>query len=112
MERAGIDLASRPRRQLAHGRVPLDLRRERRPDMEPPERVRSSARRLQRVEEALAARVELRERERAQVNGRASLSYDSTIQLDVYYTDNWRLADDLAIGANTVRAVVSAKGAY
>ena len=48
----------------------------------------------------------------SQVNGRASLSYDSTIQLDVYYTDNWRLADDLAIGANTVRAVISAKGAY
>ena len=48
----------------------------------------------------------------SQVNGRAALSYDSTIQLDVFYTDNWRLADDLAIGANTVRAVISAKGAY
>jgi lipopolysaccharide/colanic/teichoic acid biosynthesis glycosyltransferase len=48
----------------------------------------------------------------SQVNGRASLSYDNTIQLDVFYTDNWRLADDIAIGANTVRAVISAKGAY
>ncbi len=48
----------------------------------------------------------------SQVSGRANLTYDSTIQLDVRYTDNWRLADDLAIGAKTVRAVVSSRGAY
>ena len=48
----------------------------------------------------------------SQVSGRASLSYDNTIQLDVRYTDNWRLADDLAIGARTVQAVVSSRGAY
>ena len=48
----------------------------------------------------------------SQVSGRASLSYDSTIQLDVRYTDNWRLVDDLAIGARTVQAVVSSRGAY
>ena len=48
----------------------------------------------------------------SQVSGRANLSYDNTIQLDVRYTDNWRLADDVAISARTVRAVVSSKGAY
>jgi len=48
----------------------------------------------------------------SQVSGRANLSFDNTIQLDVRYTDNWRLADDIAIGARTVRAVVSSKGAY
>ena len=32
--------------------------------------------------------------------------------LDVRYTDNWRLVDDLAIGARTVQAVVSSRGAY
>ncbi|MET1060830.1 MAG: exopolysaccharide biosynthesis polyprenyl glycosylphosphotransferase [Nocardioides sp.] len=48
----------------------------------------------------------------SQVSGRANLSYDNTIQLDVRYTDNWRLAEDIAISARTVRAVVSSKGAY
>ncbi len=48
----------------------------------------------------------------SQVSGRADLSYDSTIRLDVRYTDNWRLADDISIGARTVRAVVSSRGAF
>jgi lipopolysaccharide/colanic/teichoic acid biosynthesis glycosyltransferase len=48
----------------------------------------------------------------SQVNGRSDLTFDHTIQLDLRYTDNWRLADDLAIGARTVRAVISSKGAY
>ena len=48
----------------------------------------------------------------SQVSGRADLSYDSTIRLDVRYTDNWRLADDISISARTVKAVVSSRGAF
>ena len=33
-------------------------------------------------------------------------------QLDLLYTDNYCLADDLRIGLRTVNAVVRARGAY
>lgn len=47
-----------------------------------------------------------------QVSGRSDLSWAETVALDLRYTDNWRLTDDVAIAARTVGAVVRAKGAY
>lgn len=47
-----------------------------------------------------------------QVSGRSSLSWDRSLQLDLDYVDNWRLADDLLIGLRTVDAVARRKGAY
>ena len=47
-----------------------------------------------------------------QVSGRADLSWDESLRLDLYYADNWRLVDDLGIAARTVRAVTRARGAY
>lgn len=47
-----------------------------------------------------------------QVSGRSDLSWERSIDLDVHYVDNWRLADDLTIAAKTLRALVSKKGAY
>jgi lipopolysaccharide/colanic/teichoic acid biosynthesis glycosyltransferase len=47
-----------------------------------------------------------------QVSGRSDLSFDEAAALDTYYADNWSLTGDLAIVLRTVRAVLSAKGAY
>ncbi len=47
-----------------------------------------------------------------QVSGRSDLSWEESIRLDLHYADNWRLADDLSIGARTVSAVIRARGAY
>lgn len=47
-----------------------------------------------------------------QVSGRSTLSWERSIQLDLDYTDNWRLTDDLLIGVRTVDAVARRKGAY
>jgi exopolysaccharide biosynthesis polyprenyl glycosylphosphotransferase len=47
-----------------------------------------------------------------QVSGRSDLSWDESVRLDLYYADNWRLLDDLAITARTVVAVTQARGAY
>jgi len=47
-----------------------------------------------------------------QVSGRADLSQDESLSLDLHYTDNWRVVDDLAITARTVTAVTQARGAY
>ena len=37
---------------------------------------------------------------------------ERSVELDLHYTDNWRLADDLGIGVRTVDAVVRSRGAY
>ena len=34
------------------------------------------------------------------------------MELDLRYTDNWRLVDDLGIGVRTVDAVARSRGAY
>lgn len=47
-----------------------------------------------------------------QVSGRSNLDWDTSMQLDLHYVDNWRLADDALIGLRTVGAVVGARGAY
>jgi exopolysaccharide biosynthesis polyprenyl glycosylphosphotransferase len=47
-----------------------------------------------------------------QVSGRSELSWEEASALDTYYADNWCVVGDVAILARTVKAVVSAKGAY
>ena len=47
-----------------------------------------------------------------QVSGRADLSWDEAIRLDLYYVDNWSMLQDLSILTRTVRAVLRARGAY
>src|SRR4051812_11814616 len=47
-----------------------------------------------------------------QVSGRSDLTFQEAAALDSYYADNWTLTGDLAIGAQTVKAVVSSRGAY
>jgi exopolysaccharide biosynthesis polyprenyl glycosylphosphotransferase len=47
-----------------------------------------------------------------QVSGRASLSYDQMIDLDVYYLENWSLGLDLKILLRTLPAIFAKEGAY
>ena len=47
-----------------------------------------------------------------QVSGRAGLSYEEMIHLDIYYLENWSLGLDLKILLQTPRAVFSGDGAY
>lgn len=47
-----------------------------------------------------------------QVSGRAALSYEQMIDLDVYYLENWSLGLDLKILLRTLPAVFAKEGAY
>jgi len=47
-----------------------------------------------------------------QVSGRADLSWDDTVRLDLYYVENWSWVLDALILARTVPAVVKGRGAY
>jgi exopolysaccharide biosynthesis polyprenyl glycosylphosphotransferase len=47
-----------------------------------------------------------------QVGGRADLSWDEYVRLDLYYVDNWTVMGDLAILFRTLRAVLQPDGAY
>jgi len=47
-----------------------------------------------------------------QVNGRADLSWDETVRLDLQYVENWSLGLDLAVLCKTVVAVTRSSGAY
>ncbi|SEO08126.1 Sugar transferase involved in LPS biosynthesis (colanic, teichoic acid) [Pseudorhodobacter antarcticus] len=47
-----------------------------------------------------------------QVSGRAEIGFDDMIQMDLSYARNTRLTADLAILAQTFRAVASGRGAY
>jgi exopolysaccharide biosynthesis polyprenyl glycosylphosphotransferase len=47
-----------------------------------------------------------------QVSGRSDLAWDEAVRLDLHYVENWSLMLDLTIIAKTVRAVLSADGAY
>ncbi|WP_395640188.1 sugar transferase [Pseudolysinimonas sp.] len=47
-----------------------------------------------------------------QVSGRANLSWEETVRLDLYYVENWSLVGDLVILWRTARAVLGRDGAY
>ncbi|MGL4173912.1 MAG: sugar transferase [Actinomycetota bacterium] len=47
-----------------------------------------------------------------QVSGRADLTWDESVRLDLRYVDNWSIALDLLILWKTARAVVGRSGAY
>lgn len=47
-----------------------------------------------------------------QVSGRSSLSWEESVRLDLYYTENWSLAGDLVIVMRTALAVLARRGAY
>lgn len=47
-----------------------------------------------------------------QVSGRAELTYDEMIELDIYYIEHWSPGLDIKILLRTIPAVLSAKGAY
>jgi exopolysaccharide biosynthesis polyprenyl glycosylphosphotransferase len=46
-----------------------------------------------------------------QVSGRASLSYEEMIELDIYYIENWSLGMDINILLSTIPAIFTKKGA-
>jgi lipopolysaccharide/colanic/teichoic acid biosynthesis glycosyltransferase len=48
----------------------------------------------------------------AQVNGRASLSWEERIELDIWYVENRSLGLDMRILARTARLIVTGKGLY
>ena len=47
-----------------------------------------------------------------QVSGRSDLSWDESIRLDLYYVENWSLAQDMLILFRTAKAVLGKDGAY
>jgi len=47
-----------------------------------------------------------------QVSGRADLSWEDSVRLDLYYVENWSFALDLLILARTVTVVLKGQGAY
>ncbi len=47
-----------------------------------------------------------------QVSGRSDLSWETSVELDLDYVDNWRVSQDLMIGCRTLGAVVKGRGAY
>jgi exopolysaccharide biosynthesis polyprenyl glycosylphosphotransferase len=47
-----------------------------------------------------------------QVSGRADLSFDDAVRLDLFYIENWSLTYDLFIIAKTVPVLLTSRGAY
>lgn len=47
-----------------------------------------------------------------QVSGRANLSWEEAIRLDLYYVDNWSMLQDINILIKTVRVITAGSGAY
>jgi lipopolysaccharide/colanic/teichoic acid biosynthesis glycosyltransferase len=47
-----------------------------------------------------------------QVSGRADLSFDDAVRLDLFYIENWSLSYDLFILAKTVPVLLTSRGAY
>jgi len=47
-----------------------------------------------------------------QISGRSDLDWEQSIRLDLWYVDNWSPLLDLQIMLRTIRAVVTASGAY
>jgi lipopolysaccharide/colanic/teichoic acid biosynthesis glycosyltransferase len=48
----------------------------------------------------------------SQVSGRSSLSFKETVDLDLYYIDQWSIALVFKILLNTIPAVLKGRGAY
>lgn len=47
-----------------------------------------------------------------QVSGRNNLSVEESMNLDLYYVENWSMTEDMVILAKTAKAVISSAGAY
>ena len=47
-----------------------------------------------------------------QVSGRANLSWEEAIRLDLYYVDNWSMLQDINILMKTFRVITAGHGAY
>jgi exopolysaccharide biosynthesis polyprenyl glycosylphosphotransferase len=47
-----------------------------------------------------------------QVSGRADLTWDDTVRLDLYYVENWSWVLDALILVRTIPAVIKGRGAY
>src|SRR5664279_879320 len=47
-----------------------------------------------------------------QVSGRSDLSWHDSVQLDMYYVENWSITGDVVILWKTAKAVLSSAGAY
>ncbi len=47
-----------------------------------------------------------------QVSGRSRLTWEDTVRLDLYYVDNWSVAQDMIILIRTAKAVLGSNGAY
>ena len=47
-----------------------------------------------------------------QINGRSDLTWEQSVRFDLYYVENWSVAQDLVILWRTLHAVVSKDGAY
>jgi exopolysaccharide biosynthesis polyprenyl glycosylphosphotransferase len=48
----------------------------------------------------------------SQVLGRSDISFDETVRLDIFYTENWTPGMDLRILLQTIPVVISGRGAY
>jgi len=47
-----------------------------------------------------------------QISGRSDLSWEESVRLDLYYTENWSLGGDLVIMMRTIYTVLRPSGAY
>ncbi|WP_306514507.1 sugar transferase, partial [Janibacter hoylei] len=47
-----------------------------------------------------------------QINGRSDLTWEESVRFDLYYVENWSVAQDLIILWRTLHAVISKDGAY
>ena len=47
-----------------------------------------------------------------QVSGRADLSWEDSVRLDLSYVENWSITADLVIAVKTIRTVAFGVGAY
>jgi len=47
-----------------------------------------------------------------QVSGRADLSYEDMMRLDIFYLENWTPGLDLRILLKTIPVMLSGRGAY
>ncbi|WP_162786870.1 sugar transferase [Janibacter anophelis] len=47
-----------------------------------------------------------------QVNGRSDLSWEESVRFDLYYVENWSVAQDIIILWRTISAVLAQRGAY